>query len=82
MVGVCVTAIGLVRLMNAGSVGFYVDKLLAIDSVLFVACSVLSFASVRLAARFTKLEVAAELLFLVGLLILGLASIFLAFQVG
>ena len=82
MVGVCVTAIGIVRLMNAGSAGFYVDKLLAIDCVLFVGCSVLSFASARLAARFTQLEVAAELLFLVGLLILGIASMFLAFQVG
>lgn len=82
MVGVCVTTISIVRLMHAGRAGFYVDKLLAINSVLFVTCSALSFASVRLAARFRPLEVVAEFLFLIGLLVLGVASVFLAFQVG
>ncbi len=80
MVGVCVTAIGIVRLMHAGTVGFYVDKLLAIDSILFVACSVISFASVRLTARANQLETVAESLFLIGLFLLGIAAIFMVFQ--
>lgn len=81
MVGVCVTAIGIVRLMSAGTGEYYVDKLLAIDSILFVICSSVSFAAVRLAARAEQLESIAESLFLVGLLLLGIASVFMAFQV-
>lgn len=81
MVGVCVTAIGIVRLMSAGTVGYYVDKLLAIDSMLFVICSSVSFAAVRMAARTEQLESIAEFLFLAGLFLLGIASVFMAFQV-
>lgn len=80
MVGVCVTAIGIVRLMHAGTVGYYVDKLLAIDSILFVACSVISFASARLVSRPVQLETVAESIFLVGLFLLGIAAVFMVFQ--
>lgn len=82
MVGVCVTAIGIVRLMSTGTVGYYVDKLLAIDSILFVICSSVSFAAVRMAVRAEQLESIAEYLFLAGLFLLGIASVFMAFQVG
>ena len=82
MVGVCVTAIGIVRLMHAGTVGYYVDKLLAIDSILFVACSVISFASARLDARAVQLETLAESIFLVGLFLLGIASLFMVFKIA
>lgn len=81
MVGVCVTAIGIVRLMSAGTVEYYVDKLLAIDSILFVICSSVSFAAVRMTARAAQLESIAESLFLVGLFLLGIASVFMVFQV-
>jgi len=81
MVGVCVTAIGIVRLMTAGTVEYYVDKLLAIDSILFVACSSVSFAAVRMADRAEQLESIAESMFLVGLFLLGIASVFMVFQV-
>ncbi len=80
MVGVCVTAIGIVRLMHAGTVGYYVDKLLAIDSILFVGCSVISFASARMNSRAVQLETVAESLFLVGLFLLGIASVFMVFN--
>ncbi|MBI3525297.1 MAG: hypothetical protein HY066_12415 [Betaproteobacteria bacterium] len=81
MVGVCVTAIGIVRLLSAGTVEHYVDKLLAIDSVLFVICSSVSFAAIRMAARAEQLESIAESLFMAGLFLLGIASVFMAFQV-
>ena len=81
MVGVCVTAIGIVRLMSGGTGEYYVDKLLAIDSILFVICSSVSFAAVRMAARAEQLESIAESLFLAGLFLLGIASVFMAFQV-
>jgi len=80
MVGVCVTAIGIVRLMHAGTVGYYVDKLLAIDSIIFVACSVISFASARLDSRAVLLETVAESIFLIGLFLLGIAAVFMVFQ--
>lgn len=82
MVGVCVTAIGIIRLMHAGTVGFYVDKLLAIDSVLFVICSAFSFYSARNTQRSAQLENIAESIFLAGLTLLGIASVFMTFKVG
>lgn len=82
MVGVCVTAIGLIRLMQVGTVGFYVDKLLAVDSVLFVACSVISFYSARVSGRAERLENIAESVFLAGLILLGIAAVIMAFKVG
>lgn len=82
MVGVCVTAIGIIRLMHAGTVGFYVDKLLAIDCVMFVICSAFSFYSVRDSRRSIQLENIAESIFIAGLTLLGIASIFMAFKVG
>lgn len=81
MVGVCITVLGLVRLMHTGDVGFYVDKLLAIDSLVFIVCSVLSFASIRVASRSQQFENWAELAFMLGLLILGVVSVFLSFKV-
>lgn len=82
MVGVCVTAIGIVRLMHAGTVGYYVDKLLAIDSIIFVTCAVISFAAARLNSQATQIENTAESIFLVGLFLLGVASVFMAFQIA
>lgn len=81
MVGVCITAIGLVRLMHAGTVGVYIDKLLGVDSVLFVFCSVLSFASVRRGPRGARLEQFAEIIFLMALIMLGLASVMMAMEI-
>ncbi|MDR3413356.1 MAG: hypothetical protein P4L87_20785 [Formivibrio sp.] len=81
MLGVCVTAISLVRLMHAGTVGVYIDKLLAMDSVLFVICSVLSFAAVRRGDRGAKQESLAESIFLGALILLGLASILMALEI-
>ncbi len=81
MLGVCVTAISLVRLMHAGTVGVYIDKLLGIDSVLFVLCSVLSFASVRRGSKGEHLERWAEIIFLIALIALGLASVLMALEI-
>ena len=82
MVGVCVTAIGIVKLMHAGSVDHYVDKLLAVDCIIFVICAVVSFASARLDARAVQLETTAEAIFLMGLFLLGIASVFMALNIG
>jgi len=82
MVGVCVTAIGIVKLMHVGTVGYYVDKLLAVDSITFLICSLVSFASARMEARAVQLETTAESIFLVGLFLLGIASIFMVFKIG
>ena len=82
MVGVCVTAIGIVKLMHEGTVGHYVDKLLAVDSIIFVICSLVSFASARMDSRAVQLESGAESIFLLGLFLLGIASVFMALNIG
>ena len=81
MVGVCVTVIGIVKLFHAGALGIYVDKLLALDSALFVASAVLSFVSLRKQPGAGRMETLAEEIFLLGLMLMGLASLMLAFTV-
>ena len=76
MVGVCLTAIGILRLVAAQTQAQTVgDELLAIDAVLFVVCTSLAFWSFkthRPTAR-RRLRVVVDALFLLGLA--GMASI-------
>lgn len=81
MVGVCVTTISLARLIQGGQVGYWEDKLLAGDSVLFVICAALSFAAIRKPHLATKLERHAETLFIMALVLLGVAAVVMACKI-
>lgn len=70
MVGVCLTAIGILRLVAAQtSVQSIGEELLALDSMVFVVCSSLAFASfkTRNPSVRRRLRLAVDTLFLVGL---------------
>jgi len=76
MVGVCLTAIGILRLVAAQTqVQTVGDELLAIDAVLFVVCTSLAFWSFKTHRPTTRrrLRVVVDALFLLGLA--GMASI-------
>jgi hypothetical protein len=47
LVGVCMTVISLVKLLHIGQAGSLLDKLLAIDALLFTISAALSYASMR-----------------------------------
>lgn len=78
MVGVCMTVLSIGRLTNAGRLGVLIDKLLAADALLFLFSAVLSFLSIRVTRRARRMEGWAEILFLLGLILITLAAIMIA----
>ena len=81
MVGVCMTVLSIGRLRRDGGSGVLIDKLLAIDALVFLASAVLSFASMRSRRQGPRHERRAELLFLAGLGILTLGAVAIAFAI-
>jgi hypothetical protein len=80
MVGVCLTAIGLIGVMKSmGTLETIVDDLLAISAVLFLATSMLSFLGMRtrLATRWSGFTWTLDVLFFLGLVALVAASMML-----
>ena len=76
MVGVCLTAIGLLRLISAQTrVQTLGDDLLAVDALIFVTCVFLAFWSFKTKVVRTRrrLRLAVDILFLAGLA--GMAAI-------
>ncbi len=70
MVGVCLTAIGILRLVAAQTKARTIgDDLLAIDAVVFVLCTTLAFWSFKTKHTITRhrLRLIVDTLFLVGL---------------
>src|SRR5947209_1479343 len=52
MVGVCLTVIGLIRVViTLGNADTVADDLLAADALLFLVCSMVSYSALRLAAK-------------------------------
>jgi phosphoglycerol transferase MdoB-like AlkP superfamily enzyme len=76
------TVISVVKLMQPGSVGVVIDKMLALGTVLFLASALLSFVSMRIQRVGSRLESLAEILFVVALGIAGIAAVVLSFQIS
>jgi hypothetical protein len=73
LVGVCLTVIGLIRVVVATTnVGTIADDLLAGDATLFMVSCVLSYWALRARSvrRMHRIERAADAIFLVGLLLM------------
>jgi hypothetical protein len=84
MVGVCLTAIGLVSVIRALSkFEVWVDDLLAVSTVLFSIVTLMSFIGVRTRIRKTwpRYMIALDVIFCVGICTMVLASLLLAFLV-
>ena len=78
MIGVCMTVLSIGHLRQGrGSSGMVIDKLLAIDALLFLTSAVLSFISMRSRGGVHH-ERRAELVFLVGLAVLAIGAVALA----
>lgn len=82
LVGVCMTVVSVVKLMHPGGIGVFIDKLLALDTVLFLASAILSFISMRVPALERRLESTAELLFVVALGLVAVAAVILSFEIS
>ncbi|MHB1678070.1 MAG: hypothetical protein ACYCSS_11130 [Sulfuriferula sp.] len=82
MVGVCVMIISIVKLLHLGlSVGRLIDKMLALDNVLFLFSALLSYASMRNERLSYRLENLADALFMFGLIWMTAASLVLSFAI-
>jgi len=79
LVGVCMTVISLVKVLHIGQVGSMLDKLLAVDALLFTVSAVLSYASIR-GIKSASLEKYADQFFMVGLMELGACAVMLSFE--
>ena len=84
MVGVCMTVVSIVKLVHPSGIGFVIDKLLAADSLVFLASAILSFTSMQRAAeeRAVLLERWAETAFLFALGLVAIAAVMLAFEIA
>ena len=61
---------------------FVIDKLLAFDALIFLTSAVLSFLSMRSRDPGMRHEARAELVFIVGLALLSLGAVALAFTIN
>lgn len=80
MVGVCMTVISVIQLAPENAISEWADKLLAIDSLAFLASTMLSYWSIRHKDDLWKVEQYADRLFLVGLAIMVFVSFLVAFE--
>ena len=82
MIGVCLTALYISLLGPSGGGRMLVDKLLAVDGLVFLASALLSFVSMRVARSGGRWERWAESVFVGGLGLLALGGVALAFVVN
>ena len=81
MVGVCIMVISIVISMHPGLMNYLIDKALAIDSVLFMLSSIISFLSIRAEQYSVRLEGLAEIIFLVGLGMMTFITVVVSFEI-
>ncbi len=80
MVGVCMTVISLVQLVPKDAVSSWVDQILAIDALIFLVSTILSYWTLRHEVQAIRLEIVADRLFLVGLSAMCFVSALIAFD--
>jgi len=81
MVGVCIIVISIVKGMPANSVNYFIDKALAVDSLLFMISALLSFLSIRLECSTVGLERLAEVIFILALVSMTLIAMIFSFEI-
>jgi hypothetical protein len=82
MVGVCLTALYISLLSPMSAQRVVVDKLLAVDALVFLVSAVLSFASLRVRRGRKRYEALGESVFIGALGLLVLCALGLAFAVN
>ncbi|HXE21392.1 MAG TPA: hypothetical protein VN617_03560 [Rhodoferax sp.] len=81
MVGVCMTVLSIGHLGHGGDAFMVIDKLLACDAVVFLVSALFSFMSIRAGQVNGALESRAEVVFIVGLGVLAVVAVALAFAI-
>ncbi len=82
MVGVCMTAVSLVKLAEGTRSLTRVDELMAFDGLLFLVSAILSYMAIRTKTRLAiGLERTADIVFMFGLCLTVVASFLLAYSI-
>jgi hypothetical protein len=81
MIGICMTVLSIGHLGPAGEMRLIVDKLLAVDALIFLTSALLSFVSMRSSRAALRFESRAELIFIGGLVMLAMVAVALAFAI-
>lgn len=81
MIGVCMTVLSIGHLGPGGDWRMVVDKLLAIDALVFLVSAAMSFLSMRSQRFGVRYEARAEAVFIAGLGLLALVAVMLAFAI-
>ncbi|MFL6514059.1 MAG: hypothetical protein ACJ8M1_03460 [Chthoniobacterales bacterium] len=85
MVGVCLTVIGLVRVViTLGKADTLADDLLALDAVLFLTTSLLSYTALRAptASKMKRFERFADWLFILSMTLMVVICAFIAYAIS
>jgi hypothetical protein len=82
MVGVCLTVIGLIKVVEAGTGPSIIDEVLAVNAIGFLLSAILSYVSLRSDTQKIRLEAWADHLFIGSLGMLGIATVVLAFELA
>ena len=80
MVGVCITALSILKLVRPTGLGLWVNHLLAFCSLVFLTSGMFSYAAMR-AAHNVRLERFADVAFIAGLILLSVSTVFMAFVI-
>ena len=81
LAGVCMMVIGIIKGMHVGYTGQIIDKILAIDSIIFMVSAICSYLSIRLPDFSLRLESLADSSFMFGLVIMVFGTVGLAFEI-
>jgi hypothetical protein len=81
MIGVCMTVLSIGHLGAGSEWHMLIDKVLAVDALVFLASALLSFISMRSSRSGPSFESRAEMVFIVGLGVLALGAVALAFAI-
>jgi len=82
MLGVCMTVISIVKLTQARrGVSSWVDDLLALDALIFLASSVFSYLSIRSNSKKIYFEDLADKVFMLALIVMGIAVVLLTYEI-
>jgi hypothetical protein len=79
MIGVCMTVMSIGHLGPRDDMRLLIDRLLAVDALVFLASALLSFISMRSRRSGVRLEAWGEMVFIAGLGLLALGAVTLAF---
>ncbi len=85
MVGVCLTVIGLIRVViTIGKIDTLADNLLAVDALLFLGACLTAYSALRARAnqRMRQLERVADAVFLVAMVLMAVICGFITFAIA